>query len=58
MKGSGAAETSQRVGGGLYGPATVTFTTGTTVTSATVYCYKNSGSSTGACDDIRLTRLG
>ncbi|WP_298876119.1 carbohydrate binding domain-containing protein [uncultured Microbacterium sp.] len=58
VKGTGAAETFQRVGGALYGPATVTFTTGTTVTSATVYCYKNSGSSTGACDDIRLTRLG
>jgi hypothetical protein len=58
VKGSGAAEAFQRVAGSLYGPATVTFTTGTNVTSATVYCYKNSGSATGACDDIRVTRLG
>lgn len=58
VKGSGSAEAYQRVAGALAGTAVVGFTTGTTVTSATVYCYKNAGAGAGACDDLRVVRLG
>lgn len=58
VKGMGSAETFQRVSGSSFAPASVRFTTGTNVTSASLYCYKNDGSSAGACDDLRLTRIG
>lgn len=34
---------------------TVTFTTGATTTSATVFCYHNTGTGTANCDDISVT---
>lgn len=58
VKDFGGQETYQRVSSTTFAPATVTFTTSTNATSATVYCYKNSGSSAAACDDFRLTPLG
>lgn len=58
VKSNGTTEAFQRLSGSVYGPATVTFTTGTNVSSATVYCFKNGGSTTGAYDDIKLTKLG
>lgn len=57
VKSNGTTEAFQQLSG-VYGPATVTFTTGTNVSSATVYCFKNGGSTSGACDDIKLTKLG
>ncbi|HEV7171317.1 carbohydrate binding domain-containing protein, partial [Pedococcus sp.] len=35
-----------------YARGSVTFTTGPTATSATVYCYKPSGNALGYCDDL------
>jgi hypothetical protein len=58
VKGFGGQETYQKVTSSTFAPATVTFTTGTTSTSATIYCYKNDGSAAGACDDFRVTALG
>jgi len=58
VKTFGAAESYQQVTGATYGPAALAFTTGTTNTQATVYCYKNAGSGAGACDDITLTAVG
>lgn len=57
VKNYGGAESYQQVLGSQYGPATVVFTTSTSATSATVYCYKNTGVLAGACDDIRVTAL-
>jgi hypothetical protein len=58
VKSFGAAESFQQVTGATYAPAAVVFTTGTNSTQATVYCYKNTGSAAGACDDIAVMALG
>jgi len=57
VKGAGATEAFRSVSGGTYSPVSIAFTTGSSSTSPTIYCYKNSGSSTGACDELTLTKL-
>jgi hypothetical protein len=58
VKSFGAAESFHQVAGAIYAPAAVVFTTGTASTQATVYCYKNTGSAAGACDDLAVTAVG
>ncbi|MDQ0577182.1 carbohydrate binding domain-containing protein [Agromyces albus] len=58
VKSFGAAESFHQVAGAAYAPAAVVFTTGTASTQATVYCYKNTGSAAGACDDLAVTAVG
>jgi hypothetical protein len=58
VKSFGAAESFHAVAGATYAPASVVFTTGTASTQATVYCYKGTGSSAGACDDLAVTAVG
>ncbi|RII95421.1 carbohydrate-binding protein [Clavibacter michiganensis] len=57
VKDFGGSEFFRAVDGAGYSPVSLTFTTGSAATSATVYCYKNAGSIAAACDDLRLTRL-
>ena len=58
VKSFGAADYFRRVAGATCAPAAVVFTTGTNSTQAAVYCYKGTGSSAGACDDITVTAVG
>ena len=58
VKSFGAAEYFRNVAGATYAPAAVVFTTGTNNTQANVYCYKGTGSSAGACDDITVMAVG
>ena len=51
----GGSETYASLYGTSFGQATVTFTTGSTSTSATIYCLKQSGYGVGYCDDVTLT---
>ncbi|MFC5665220.1 carbohydrate binding domain-containing protein [Kitasatospora misakiensis] len=57
VKNFGGTETSSRASGTAYSQQPVFFTTGSANTSATAYCYKNSGSSAGYCDDYTLIKL-
>ncbi|MHC5905067.1 carbohydrate binding domain-containing protein [Streptomyces sp. S6] len=57
VKDFGGTETFLRSSGTAYAQQPLFFTTGASATSAGVYCYKNTGSSAGYCDDYTLVRL-
>ncbi|WP_405766113.1 carbohydrate binding domain-containing protein [Streptomyces sp. NBC_01538] len=57
VKNFGGTETSSSASGTAYSQQPIFFTTGNTNTSATTYCYKNSGSAAGYCDDYTLIKL-
>ncbi|MFF7643785.1 carbohydrate binding domain-containing protein [Streptomyces canus] len=57
VKSFGGTETYLRTSGTTYSQQPVFFTTGSTSTSAAVYCYKDAGSSAGYCDDYTLVKL-
>ncbi|HEV7173387.1 carbohydrate binding domain-containing protein, partial [Pedococcus sp.] len=51
----GAGEVWAPVASSTYAMGSVSFTTGPTATSATVYCYKPSGNALGYCDDLAVS---
>ncbi|MDX3247126.1 carbohydrate binding domain-containing protein [Streptomyces sp. ME18-1-4] len=57
VKSFGGTETYLRTSATSYAQQPIFFTTGATTTSAAAYCYKNSGSSAGYCDDYTLIKL-
>lgn len=57
VKSFGGTETFLRTAGTAYAQQPVFFTTGSTNTSAAVYCYKDTGSAAGYCDDYTLIKL-
>ncbi|MFJ2815305.1 right-handed parallel beta-helix repeat-containing protein [Streptomyces sp. NPDC087294] len=57
VKGFGGTETYLRGSTTSYTQQPVFFTTGASTTSASVYCYKNSGSAAGYCDDFSVLKL-
>jgi hypothetical protein len=54
VKNYGGADTSTQITSTTYTQGTVTFTTGSTNTSATIYVYKPSGSNSAWADDIAV----
>jgi hypothetical protein len=58
VKSYGGTETYQTVTSTTYQQKTITFTTGSSNTSAIIFCYKpaSSGTSNGYCDDFSVTR--
>ncbi|MFJ9712938.1 carbohydrate binding domain-containing protein [Streptomyces sp. NPDC101234] len=57
VKSFGGTETYLRSSTTSYTQQPIFFTTGVSTTSAGVYCYKNSGSAAGYCDDYSLIKL-
>ncbi|MFF5305979.1 carbohydrate-binding protein [Streptomyces sp. NPDC013161] len=57
VKSFGGTETYLRGSTTTYTQEPIFFTTGVSTTSASVYCYKNSGSAAGYCDDFTVVRL-
>ncbi|MET7571198.1 carbohydrate binding domain-containing protein [Streptomyces sp. NPDC005492] len=57
VKSFGGTETYLRTSTTSYAQQPIFFTTGATASSADVYCYKNSGSASGYCDDYTLIKL-
>jgi len=57
VKSFGGTETYLRASTTSYTQQPIFFTTGNSTTSASVYCYKNSGSAAGYCDDYTLVKL-
>ncbi|MEU1321191.1 carbohydrate binding domain-containing protein [Streptomyces tibetensis] len=58
VKGFGGTETFTNIATASYTQATVLFTTGSSSTTATVYCWKNTGGSgAGYCDDLAVEAL-
>ncbi|MFL6110755.1 MAG: carbohydrate-binding protein, partial [Catenulispora sp.] len=57
VKNFGGTETFLSTSTTGYSEQPIFFTTGSTNTSATVYCYKNSGTAAGYCDDYTLIKL-
>jgi hypothetical protein len=57
VKDFGGTEISMSVSSTTYSPAGVTFTTGSSNTTATIYIYKLGGSNAGYGDDLVVTRL-
>ncbi|MFK0287757.1 hypothetical protein ACIQVL_45860 [Streptomyces sp. NPDC090499] len=57
VKSFGGTETYLRASTTSYAQQPLSFTTGVSTTSAGVYCYKNSGSAAGYCDDYSLVKL-
>ncbi|MGW0425138.1 carbohydrate binding domain-containing protein [Streptomyces sp. NPDC003015] len=57
VKNFGGTESFSRTTGTAYAQQPIFLTTGSSTTSATVYCYKNSGTSAGYCDDYTLVKL-
>ncbi|MFJ9892062.1 carbohydrate binding domain-containing protein [Streptomyces sp. NPDC091280] len=52
---NGSATTSASTTSSTYSKVSTTFTTGTGVTTARVYCHLSSGSGDGYCDEVTLT---
>ncbi|MFF5522647.1 carbohydrate binding domain-containing protein [Streptomyces coeruleorubidus] len=57
VKSFGGTETYLKTSTTSYAQQPIFFTTGATTTSASPYCYKNTGSSAGYCDDYTLIKL-
>ncbi|MFF4257815.1 hypothetical protein ACFY1L_42175 [Streptomyces sp. NPDC001663] len=57
VKSFGGTETYLRTSTTSYAQQPIFFTTGASTTSAAAYCYKNSGSAAGYCDDYTLVKL-
>lgn len=58
VKGFGGTETYTNVASTSYSQAAILFTTGSSSTSATVYCWKNAGGTgAGYCDDLAVEPL-
>jgi len=57
VKSFGGTETYLRGSTTTYTQQPIFFTTGVSNTSASVYCYKNSGSAAGYCDDFTVVKL-
>ncbi|WP_427921491.1 right-handed parallel beta-helix repeat-containing protein [Streptomyces sp. cg40] len=57
VKSFGGTETYLRGSTTTYTQEPIFFTTGVSNTAASVYCYKNSGSAAGYCDDFTVVKL-
>ncbi|MFJ6897270.1 right-handed parallel beta-helix repeat-containing protein [Streptomyces hokutonensis] len=57
VKSFGGTETYLRGSTTSYAQEPIFFTTGVSNTAASVYCYKNSGSAAGYCDDYTVVKL-
>ena len=57
VKNYGGSESFNKSTDAAWALDTVAFTTGSTNTSATIYCYKNAGSGPGFCDDLSIVTL-
>ncbi|WP_019055350.1 hypothetical protein [Streptomyces prunicolor] len=57
VKSFGGTEMYLRGSTTTYAQQPIFFTTGVFNTSASVYCYKNSGSAAGYCDDFTVVKL-
>ncbi|MFJ9893853.1 right-handed parallel beta-helix repeat-containing protein [Streptomyces sp. NPDC091280] len=57
VKSFGGTETYLRASTTTYAQEPIFFTTGVSNTAASVYCYKNSGSGAGYCDDYTVVKL-
>ncbi|MEV6506688.1 hypothetical protein [Streptomyces sp. NPDC051642] len=57
VKSFGGTEAYLRGSTTTYTQEPIFFTTGVSNTSASVYCYKNSGSAAGYCDDFTVVKL-
>ncbi|MEV5530992.1 carbohydrate-binding protein [Streptomyces prunicolor] len=57
VKSFGGTESYLRGSTTTYTQQPIFFTTGVSNTSASVYCYKNSGSAAGYCDDFTVVKL-
>ncbi|MEV0740360.1 carbohydrate-binding protein [Streptomyces sp. NPDC050549] len=57
VKSFGGTETYLRASTTSYAQEPIFFTTGVSNTAASVYCYKNSGSAAGYCDDYTVVKL-
>jgi len=57
VKSFGGTETYLRGSTTTYTQEPIFFTTGVSNTAASVYCYKNSGSAAGYCDDYTVVKL-
>ncbi|WP_217496188.1 carbohydrate binding domain-containing protein [Arthrobacter sp. 24S4-2] len=57
VKNYGGTETFSKSTDAAWALDTVQFTTGPTSTSATIHCYKNTGSGPGFCDDFSIVKL-
>jgi hypothetical protein len=57
VKNYGGTETYSKSTDATWALNTVPFTTGPSSTTATIYCYKNSGSGPGFCDDVSIVKL-
>ncbi|MCX5422618.1 carbohydrate binding domain-containing protein [Streptomyces sp. NBC_00078] len=57
VKNFGGTESFSKATGTAYAQQPIFLTTGSGNTSATVYCYKNSGTSAGYCDDYTLIKI-
>ncbi|MFK4851914.1 carbohydrate binding domain-containing protein [Microbacterium sp. ZW T6_19] len=57
VKGFGGAEAYSKATDTTWALNTVQFTTGPSSSTATIYCYKNTGAGPGFCDDFSITKL-
>lgn len=57
VKNYGGTETFSKSTDTAWALNTVAFTTGSTNTTATIYCYKNAGTGPGFCDDFSIIKL-
>jgi len=57
VKNHGGTETFSQSTDTAWALNTVAFTTGSTNTTATIYCYKNAGTGPGFCDDFSIVKL-
>ncbi len=55
VKNYGGTETNNFTTSSTYTQITVTFTTGSSNTSADIYCWKNGGSAASYCDDFSVS---
>ncbi len=55
VKNYGGTETSRSATSSNYTQVSVTFTTGSSSTAATIYCWKNAGGAASYCDDFSLS---
>ncbi|MBW8735825.1 MAG: carbohydrate binding domain-containing protein [Streptomyces turgidiscabies] len=57
VKNYGGTETYSKTTDTAWALNTVLFTTGSSNTTATIYCYKNVGSGAGFCDDVSIVKV-
>jgi|GEM_PF-1038980 len=58
VKNYGGVETQANIATNNYSPVSIFFTTGSSNTSASIYCYRYSGTGYAYCDDFNIISLG